>query len=437
MPVSTYLKIKTKRMSKFERYYQAVNFLEGFNNLPLPGDYLIDKHHADVYLKRMRYFLNLLGNPDKGLKFIHIAGTAGKGTVTNMVHKILDVAGKKVGSFTSPSVTTSIEKIKVKDKYISPDEFADIVDYLKPFIDQAYVTGSYGRPSDFEIFLAMALVYFHRQKCDWVILEVGLGGRYDATNIITKPLITAITNIDYDHTELLGKTLKKIAYDKAGIIKRGSAVFTTEQRPSLLKIFAEIGREKHVSLRALPRQNNYQEYNEELATAIARQVGISDKYITQGTKNTRLVCRFEVVQNKPLIVLDGAHNRSKIKTTIDNLRKLKFAKLYLIIGIADNKDHVSILAQIIPRADYVFFTRFQNKDRKCAHPKELLAKSQPYFKQGTGSKIYLDPASALAKALKLAKTDDLILVAGSFFLAGGLRKHWYPEDLILKQRKSF
>ena len=154
-------------MSKFERYYKAVSFLEGLNNLPLQGDYMIDKHHADIYLKRMRYFLELLGNPDRGHKFIHIAGTSGKGTVTNMIHEILLASGTKVGSFTSPFVATSIEKIKVGDKYISPDEFADIVDYIKPFIDMSYVNGPYGRPSYFEIFLAIALVYFKRQKCDW------------------------------------------------------------------------------------------------------------------------------------------------------------------------------------------------------------------------------------------------------------------------------
>lgn len=424
-------------MDRFKKYHKAINFIEGLNNLPLQGDYMIDKHHADVYLKRMRYFLELLGNPDKKIKFIHVAGTSGKGTVTNTIHEILNIAGKRVGSFTSPSVTTSIEKIKVKNRYIAPDEFAEIVDYLKPFIDKAYSDGPYGRPSYFEIFLAIALVYFKRQNCEWVILEVGLGGRYDATNVIEKSIVTAITNIDYDHTEILGKTLKKIAYDKAGIIKQGSATFTTEQRPSLLKIFNEICKEKKVSLSVLPKQDNYREYNKELATAIAKHIGIDDKYISRGIRTARLVCRFEIIQDKPMVVLDGAHNRSKIETTIDNLRRIKFKKLYLIIGIADNKDHVSILKQIIPWADYVFFTRFQNKDRKCAHPKELLVKSKQYFKKETGSEIHLDPESALTNALNLAEPNDLILIVGSFFLAGELRRRWYSENMVLEKGKSF
>ena len=424
-------------MSKFEKYYEAVRFLEGLNNLPLQGDYMIDKHHADVYIKRMRYFLNLLGNPDKNFKIIHIAGTSGKGTVTNMVHEILNDSGKKVGSFTSPSVTTSIEKVKVKDRYIHPDEFADIVDDLKPFIDRAYLEGPYGRPSYFEIFLAIALIYFQRQKCEWVVLEVGLGGRYDATNVIEKPVVTAITNIDYDHTELLGKTLKKIAYDKAGIIKRGSVFFTTEQRPFLIKIFSEICSEKKVGLYQLGHRDNYHEYNKELVTAITKYVGIDKKYISQGVKKARLTCRFEIVQTKPMVILDGAHNRSKIKTTINNLKTLEFHKLHLVIGIADNKDHISILERIIPYGDHIFFTRFQNKDRKCAHPKELLEKSKAYLKKGLKPEVFLDSETALDEALSGAHPQDVVLVVGSFFLTGELRKRWYSEGKVLEKRKSF
>ena len=131
-------------MNNFERYYDAINFLEGLSNLPLNGDYMAKQRHLGVYLKRMRYFLGLIGNPDRGMKYIHITGTAGKGTVTNMVHEILKVSGKNVGSFTSPFVTTSIEKIKVKDTYIAPNELADIVEYLK------HVDGSTSKFIDFQ-----------------------------------------------------------------------------------------------------------------------------------------------------------------------------------------------------------------------------------------------------------------------------------------------
>ena len=426
---------ESKHMNNFQRYFRAVSFLQGLNNLPLDGDYLVDKHHADRYIKRMRYFLNLLGNPDKGLKFIHIAGTSGKGTVTNMVHEILLASGKNVGSFTSPFVTTPIEQIKVGDAYIAPDEFADIVEYLKPFIDVAYAEGPYGSPSYFEIFFSIALVYFQRKKCDWVVLEVGLGGRYDATNVIERPSVTAITNIDYDHTELLGKTLQKIAFDKAGIIKLGAAFFTTEQRPALLKIFGAICDEKHVALQSLLRRNNYREYNADLATAIARHVGVSDEAISQGIKDVRLPCRFEVVGRNPTVVLDGAHNRAKIRATLANLEKVAFQRLHLVVGIADNKDHISILEQIIPLADSVSFTRFQSRERKCAHPKELLKKSAGFLKKSARVRMFLDPERAVSQSIQDAHQDDLVLVVGSFFLAGEVRRRWFPEELILEKRK--
>ncbi len=424
-------------MNNFERYHDAINFLEGLSNLPLDGDYMIKQRHLGVYLKRMRYFLELIGNPDKGMKYIHITGTAGKGTVTNMIHEILNVSGKNVGSFTSPFVTTSIEKIKVKDSYISPDELADIVEYLKPFIDKAYLTGPYGRPSYFEIFLAIAFIYFKQQKCEYVVLEVGLGGRYDATNVIEKAVATAITTIDYDHTHILGKTLKEIAYDKAGIIKKGSAFFTAEQRPDLIKIFDVICKEKKLKLNQIQYQENYQEYNKALASEITRSLGVSEQDIKKGIAIARLQCRFEIIQKRPFVVLDGAHNRSKIRSTIVNLENLIFNKLYLIVGLAENKDDTLILNQIIPLADKVYITRFQTKDRKCAHPKELTERSQKYLKKSARTETFLDPSQALTKALSKAKEDDLVLVTGSFFLAGEMRKKWFPEKWILSKRKNF
>ncbi len=424
-------------MKNFEHYRKAIYFLEGLSNLPQRGDYIVDRQHLGVYLKRMRYLLNLVGNPDRGMKFIHIAGTAGKGTVTNMVHEALHVAHKKVGSFTSPFVTTSIEKIKYGDKYISPDEFADIVDELKPILNRMYLESPYGRASYFEIFLVIALIYFKRQKCEWVVLEVGLGGRFDATNVIEKPVITVITNIDYDHMEVLGNTLKKIGYDKAGIIKSSSVFFTSEQRPDLLKMFKKICNEKKVTMNKIPRQKDYQESNKALAHAITEAVGIKESDRTQGINQARLQCRFEIMQTSPYVVLDGAHNRAKIRTSIENLKKIDYKKLHLIIGISESKDTASILKYIIPLAHTVAITRFQIKDRKCAQPKELLEKAKKYMRQGAKIEMGLDPEVILDNVLKHAKKEDVVLCAGSFFLAGELRKKWFREDWILAKRKIF
>ncbi len=424
-------------MKTFTRYYNAVSYLEGLSNMPLKGDYLVQRQNLGVYLKRMRYFLDLLGNPDKGMKYIHITGTAGKGSVTNMVHEIIHASGKKVGSFTSPFVTTTIEKIKVEDLYIDPNEFADIVEYLKPYIDHAYVYGPYGRPSYFEICFALAIIHFKRMKCEWVVLEVGLGGRYDATNVIEKPVITAITNIDYDHTAVLGKTLQKIAYDKAGIIKKGSIFCTSEQRPQILSLFKILCNEHNVPFNLVPKQICYEEYNKKLATLITQKIGINDIHIQKGIHQSRLQCRFEVMQEKPLVILDGAHNRSKIRSTITNLKIISYKKLHVIIGISEGKDSEAILKQIIPLADSVSITRFQIRDRKCAHPKVLSRITRKYLKNNSCIATFLDPTDALSMNLKNAGSRDLVLVVGSFFLAGELRKMWILEEEILKHRKSF
>ncbi len=357
-------------MQKFTRYHEAIAFLEGLSNLPIRGDYITDRNNLSLYLKRMRYFLSLLGNPDTGIKFIHVTGTAGKGSVTNMLHEVLRAAGKNVGSFTSPFVTTTIERIKVGELYISPDEFADIVEEIKPLIDHTYVHGPYGRPSYFEICQAVAFVYFKRKKCEWVVLEVGLGGRYDATNVIKNPVITAITNIDYDHMELIGDTLEKIAYEKAGIIKKNSHFFTSEQRPGLLEMFKEICATEGAEFHHIPRQKTHKEYNEVLVREISRELTIDEAYISKGIKNSRLQCRFEIMQQNPLVILDGAHNRAKVRSTLINLQKISCSKLHLIMGMADNKEHLSMLSQIIPLGDTVYFTRFQVKSANLAFASE-------------------------------------------------------------------
>lgn len=418
-----------------DRYSRAVRYMEGLSNLLGDNDYMQGRSSPQIFLDRMEYFLEALGHPERGFRYLHVTGTAGKGTVTTTLHNMLHASGKRVGSYTSPFVTTSIEKIRVDELYIAPNEFADIVDELKPVIDEMYLSSPFGKPSYFEIFLAIALLYFQKQHCEWVVLEVGAGGRYDATNFIASPVATVITNIDYDHTQLLGKTLRKIARDKSGIIKPKSLFFTSEQRPVLLKMFRDVCKEKGATFHRVSHRESFQEYNESLVLDVGRGLGIDEAIVQKAIASTHLQCRFEVMQEQPLVVLDGAHNRIKIQSTIEHLRERQFKKLFLIIGIADNKDHLAMLEQIVPFADTVFFTRFQLGSRPCASPKKLFALSREYMKAGATSRILLDPMCALQIALKDAGPEDCILVTGSFFLAGDLRQHWVPEETILQNRR--
>jgi dihydrofolate synthase/folylpolyglutamate synthase len=395
-----------------------------------------------IFLERTKTFLDALGNPERGLKYIHVTGTAGKGTVTSMVYESLVRAGARVGTFTSPFVVAPTEKIRAfipgqGDLYISASDFADIVDTMKPHIDTLHRENPQGRPSYFELYLALAFLYFKKKGCEWVVLEVGAGGRFDATNVIEKPLATAITCIDYDHTRLLGRSLKSIAYNKVGIVKKGTTLFTTERRSALLSMFEEECQKIGANYRPLPVSEDYQENNATLARALCEHIGLPERAIQEGIEGVRLPCRFETIENHPLIVLDGAHNRSKIRSTVANLKKLSFEKLHLVVAFKGEKDVTTMLRDIAPHADHIYTTRFQLPTLKCADPNEVARIARVSARKGTQIDVFLDPSDALASARTLAHSRDLILVTGSFYLAGELRRLWYSEEWVIRNRKSF
>lgn len=423
---------------KFKEYQGAVRFVENLSNVNTGKQYLRDRGNPQIYLKRMRYFLGLLGNPHRGMRFVHVTGTAGKGTVCAMIHASLVASGEKAGLFTSPFCTTSIEKIMICNRYIDPKEFVLIVNEIKPVLNEAYLRSPYGDPSYFETFFAIALLAFHKAKCSTAVIEVGLGGRYDATNVIEKPVVTAITGIDYDHMDILGNTLREIAFDKAGIIKQGSHFFTTEHRPTLLKIFQNVCRENKVPYNTtFPLPYSYRERNMSLVRAIAKDLGISFRATEEGITKARLPCRFEVVQKRPLVILDGAHNPSKIRALLEDLKKLKYRKLILVFGVAASKDGKAMIQLLAPVAAKIFTTRFELGERKCTPPSLIANLARRFSKNGTMIKIFLDPREALELALNIANPHDLVLVAGSFYLTGELRTRWYPEEGVLVHRRSW
>ena len=471
--------LKKLNMSNFDDYHSAVRFIENFSNSSIRKNFGKDKIDPGFFLERTKYFLNLIGNPERGnlavgnvvkpFSFIHVTGTAGKGTVSTMLQNVLVASGKKTGLFTSPYVTTTIEKIKVNDKYISPEVFVELVEYIKPYIEMARQS-RFGSPSAFELFFIIALLYFRKEKCEWVVLEVGLGGRYDATNVITNPVTTVITNIDYDHTEVLGKTLREIATDKSGIIKKGSQFFTSEQRLQLQKLFRNTCKKVGAKFNAIPRQRMYSDYNRELVKVVINSLQVArgnsallkilPKNIDQIINQTKLPCRFEVVQEKPLIILDGAHNRAKIRSTVSNLKvlcedkfkvitKSKYAgvvkskftgKIFIILTIADtNKDKQAVLEPIFKLSYpiHAIFTHVKSNERRSVHPNLLAKLAKSLKKKSDSIEIIEDPHEALESVIDRTRSGDIILVTGSFFLAGELRKKWFSEEWVLRNRKSF
>lgn len=425
-----------------DRYRHAVGFIDGLANLPRSDDYMSGRSRPAIFLERTKAFLKLLGNPERGFKYVHITGTAGKGSVSAMVYESLMLSGKRVGAFTSPFVVAATEKIRAStpggdDLFISPDEFADIVEELKPYIEKMQREHPHGRPSYFELYLAIAFMYFKRKKCEWVVLEVGAGGRYDATNVIKKPIVTAITSIDYDHTRLLGRTLKSIAGNKVGIAKKGSVLFTTERRPVILEQFAVECRKVGSEFHALPVSTDYRVNNATLARAIGKRIGLSDDAIEKGIMEAKLPCRFELVQENQRIVLDGAHNRAKVRSTIANLKEMPHRKLHLVLGFKGGKDSRTMTREIAPYADHLYATRFQLPGLTCTDPHQILEVAASVLKKGAKATVYLDSHDALQAARSAAAPGDLILVTGSFYLAGELRKEWYSEEWVLTNRKSF
>lgn len=413
-----------------EGYKKALSYIESFSNTSVAKG---DKGLSDVFVKRTRALLKAVGNPQNHLKFIHVTGTAGKGTTSALIHDMLVRDGKKAGLFTSPYVSAAIETIKSGELYIAPADFARLAERLAPAIEKV---GPYGKPTASELFLVIALLYFKEERCEWAVIEAGIGGRYDATNAIESPKAAVITNIDLDHTKILGKTLEEIAFDKAGIIKKGSSFYTAERRPKLVALFKRICEQKGARFRQTKIEGSSQETNKALAGAVARSLGVSKRAIE--ASSARLPCRFETVSLSPRIILDGAHDRIKMKAALEGLRTLSHKKLHLVFGMGSiSPDSKKMLPVIVPRADSIVVAGSGDMKRKLAHPEAVSKLVRTYAKKGARVSACDDPCAAFDRAIEGAGKDDCILVTGSFFLAGELRKRWFSEEWVLEHRRSF
>lgn len=427
-------------MDRFAPYHEAVQYLETLQRLPTKP-YLRDRTHPEHFVRRTRYLLDRLGSPDRGVNIIHITGTAGKGSVSARVQAMLCAAGKSSGLFLSPYPTTLLENIVVGRRYVSPDDFVAAVEQVKSAVDDAYLRSPYGGPSYFETLFAVALVVFRQHRCRWAVVEVGLGGRFDATNAVRRKKIAAITTIGLDHTEILGRTLAAIARDKAGIIKPGCQFYTTEKRAQLLAIFRETCATQsaafhHVSVADQDETLAHARSNNALARSIGQAAGLSEQAIRHGLQHAFLPCRFETMQHHPRVIIDGAHNPPKIATVVANLRHRKARRVIAVVAISNNKNWRSMLRLLAPAVQGMVTTRMLAADREAADPHQLGLMARRYARRGTIISAHYDPWQALDHALRLAGKNGTVLITGSFYLAGELRKRWYSEEWILQHRTS-
>jgi len=404
-------------MNQYEKYLTAESFLQA-----LPA-----KHgqNPEIFIKRMRFLLKLAKNPDKRLKIIHVAGTSGKGSVCNGIYNLLLAAKKKTGLHVSPFVSVSTEKIQANGKFISAGEFYNLVKEVKPLIDKC--TKKFGCPSYFEIWFLLSLKYFAKQKCEYAVLETGCGGRYDASNSVFNPLISIITNVGIDHQKLLGRTISEIAWQKAGIIRKNGIVISGADRSAARKIIEKEAQKQNAQLIFVQDEHNP---NTAIVQTAAKLLHIDLKKFPADLNEKKLAARFEIMQNKPLIILDGAHNADKLAYLAKQIQRLKYRKLFLIAAMTENRNAANCFKPLLKIADDIYCTKFNNPFRKPATPEKLAKK--------LGTKHFFDSVeTALAFAKKQTTKNDLILITGSFFLCGEARKLWIDEKTQVEQQTNF
>ena len=309
----------------------AYNRLLSLGNL-VTKPYTDSKKELRTSMKRMRAFLDHLGAPDKSLTIVHVAGTSGKGSVTSMIRQILHADDRSVGSYTSPHTTSYLERFSLGDKLMDPANLAKAIDN----VIERYTTFLHKEStplSFFELSTAIALYAFAKQGVTWCVLETGCGGRFDATNVVHTTAASVITNIDKDHTEILGKSLTDIARAKAGIIKKNGTVFCGEMRPAIRKIFMKEAIKHSAALFFVHPPHKpilsdtlgaHQQHNAALAMAVCEELGISPDASKKALKTVQLMpCRFETMQTSPRVILDGAHSPAKIKALVRQLEKIE------------------------------------------------------------------------------------------------------------------
>lgn len=410
--------------------------------------------------ERIGRLLELLGSPEKGLKFIHIVGTNGKGSVSTAMSYILKKASYKVGLFTSPYIVEFGERIQINNAYISHSDIAELTCLIKEKIDLMEKEDLY--PTVFEVTTALALLYFAKEACDIVLLEAGIGGEHDSTNVIPAPLECIFTSISLDHTEMLGDTVEKIAKEKSGIIKKGSAVISypnssesfgyLPQKDEAVNIIRARCREKGCSF-YMPETDKLTVLKSDIygsefiydslriktslcgahqianmITAITaarllrdRGFDISDEDIISGIACFKIPGRMEIISSAPLVILDGGHNEGCMKALSNMIKAyLHGKKITLLMSFMKDKDYESSLKHIAPLCENIVFT--QTDSLRGERP-EVLKESAVSF----GGNILCegDSYAAYKKALSLTDKDGALIVAGSFYLVSEIRKNFF------------
>ncbi|MBI5288073.1 MAG: bifunctional folylpolyglutamate synthase/dihydrofolate synthase [Chloroflexi bacterium] len=461
----------------YERYFEAVDYLQRrlWHELPIvPVERALQR--------RVRHVLEHLGNPHLWFPVVHVGGSAGKGSTTAITASILRAAVLRTGTYTSPHLQTFVERYDVDGRLVDPGRFADLVLGLDPLVRQMHLEVldgvGYGRPALVEATFAAGMRHFADEDCAAAVVEVGLGGRTDCTNVFEDKPVTVITNIEFEHTERLGATRASIAREKAALI-RGREVFVTgERHRDALEVLEarcaetgatpwRLGREIRLRHHApvsgdVPGERfdlasplgsfrdlrvaltgEHQARNAALAVAAALAFGdrtgllITEDHVRAGLERVWISGRMEQVQSEPLVLLDSAHNPVEARALATALRDhylRRGVRLHLVCGILADKDQVSMVRAFAAVANTVAVTQPALVER-IGDPGRMLE----LFRARLGAKnvtFVEEPASALDDALSRARPRDVVCVTGSMFLVGAVRERWVPEGRILKRRSA-
>lgn len=392
-------------------------------------------------LERISALLAELGNPQNDLRFVHVAGTNGKGSTSTMLSHILKAAGYKTGLFTSPYVFSFCERIQINNANIPEADLANTVARVKSAIEGLNAGGIV--PTEFEAITAAALLYFKEQQCDYAVMEVGLGGRYDSTNVIPAPEVCVITSVSLDHTKILGDTIEQIAAEKAGILKQGSVcVTTTRQDPTALSVIRNTAEQQGCAL-TVANTEAAQVISESLTETVfsycgeaytvhlsgrhqienavgvieaARKLsGVTETHIREGLQNTVMRGRMEYRKGTPPLLLDGGHNPECAEALREVLKRFAPPRITAVIGMMADKDTGQYLKTVAPLCKEIYFTKPNNP--RAAEPAVLQSAIRDIKAYTFTEK---NPKSALQQAINATPQDGLVLVCGSFYLLADL-----------------
>ncbi len=443
-------------------YNHALDYLYSFVDYSLKHASELAK--ADFNLERMRALMAALGNPQDSYPTIHVAGTKGKGSTSAFCAAALQASGRKVGLYTSPHLLDFCERIQVNGEPVSHTELAKLVEQVKPAVAQIPLL------TTFEITTALGFLYFARQKVETAVIEVGLGGRLDATNIIT-PRVSVITSLSYDHMAVLGETLAKIAGEKAGIIKPGLPVVSAPQKPEALEVLERVAAERgceltlvgrdltfepgqrslagqeftlrhhlhrirsaaQVSPFTIPLLGGHQVENAATAYAALHKSGfnLSDEVIAKGFASVRWPCRFEVASRaNPTVIFDSAHNQDSFQRLAQTLEEyFPGRKVALIFGASEDKHLAAMLGAIKDKLDRLIVTRANHP--RALEPEKIIemvesggfgSVRKPLSNQNVEVEVAIPVETALTRALEIAENNgSIVLSAGSMFVTAEVK----------------